>query len=339
MTAPLLFPRRRLLDTVAAATASLAAGTWPLHAFAQTASAAVPETSRILIGFGAGGGIDLFARSLAERIGPLLGPKHHVVIENKPGAGGQIAASTLLSAPADGATYLLAPLITPVLSQIVYSKPGYDPAVDFVPVGLAAHFQFALAVPASHPATTIPEFVAWLKANPNKANFGSPAAGSLPHFFGLLLGDTAKVDIVHVAYKGGASMLTDLAGGQISSAIQTTTELLPLHREGKIRIIGTFSEKRTRELPDIGTFAEAGYPKATGSGWYSLWARKGTPPAAVTAFNRALNAALVDPKVKARLDELALDPDPRTPVALEKLRVAEIAKWRPVIEASGFRAD
>jgi len=323
--------RRAVLGAAASAVALLAAG--------RPARASVPASSRILIGFGAGGGIDLLARVLAERIGPLLGPGHHVVVENKPGGGGQIAASTLLNAPADGATYLLAPLITPVLSQIVYNKPGYDPAVDFTPVGLVAHFQFALAVPASHPAKTVPELVAWLKANPDKANFGSPAAGSLPHFFGLLLGEAAQVDIVHVAYKGGSPMLADLAGGQISSAVQTTTELLPLHRQGRIRIIGTFSQKRVPELPDVATFAELGYARATGSGWYSLWARKGAPPAAVSAFNRALNTALGEPGVKARLDELALEPDPRTPEALEQLRVAEIAKWRPVIESSGFRAD
>lgn len=331
MASSLFASRRAVLGAAASAVALLAAG--------RPARASVPASSRILIGFGAGGGIDLLARVLAERIGPLLGPGHHVVVENKPGGGGQIAASTLLNAPADGATYLLAPLITPVLSQIVYNKPGYDPAVDFTPVGLVAHFQFALAVPASHPAKTVPELVAWLKANPDKANFGSPAAGSLPHFFGLLLGEAAQVDIVHVAYKGGSPMLADLAGGQISSAVQTTTELLPLHRQGRIRIIGTFSQKRVPELPDVATFAELGYARATGSGWYSLWARKGAPPAAVSAFNRALNTALGEPGVKARLDELALEPDPRTPEALEQLRVAEIAKWRPVIESSGFRAD
>lgn len=164
-----------------------------------------------------------------------LGGKHHLIVDNKPGAGGQIAVQALLSAPADGSTFLIAPLITPVLSQIVYKKPGYDPAKDFTPVGLVAHFQFALAVPV--------------------------------------------------------------------------------------------------------TFAESGYPKAVGSGWYSLWARSGTPVATVAAFNRALNKALADPVVKARLDELALDPDPRSPQALEQLRLAEIAKWRSVIEASGFWAD
>jgi len=329
--------RRTWLRQAVAALAAVSTVGWAPAALAQ--SSAVPETSRILVGFGAGGGIDLLARVLAERIAPQLGARHHFVVDNKPGAGGQIAAQALLSAPADGGTYLIAPLITPVLSQIVYKKPGYDPARDFTPVGLVAHFQFALAVPASHPARTVPEFVAWLQANPDKANFGSPAAGSLPHFFGLLLGGAAQVDIVHVAYKGGAPMLSDLAGGQISSAIQTTTELLPLYKQGKIRILGTFSEKRTRELPDVPTFVESGYPKAVGSGWYSLWARNGTPAAAVTAVNRALNKSLADPAVKARLDALALEPDPRTPHALEQLRVAEIVKWRPVIEASGFWAD
>ncbi|CAM3718649.1 tripartite tricarboxylate transporter substrate-binding protein [Paracidovorax anthurii] len=329
--------RRAMLVRSLACAAALPAAGW-----APSASAAVspvPGSARILVGFGAGGGIDLLGRTVAERIGPLLGPGHHVIVDNRPGASGQIAAQALLGAPPDGATYLLAPLITPVLSQIVYRKPGYDPATDFVPVGLVAHFQFALAVPANHPAKTVDEFIAWLRAHPDRANFGSPAAGSLPHFFGLLLGSAAKVDIVHVAYKGGAPMLNDLVGGQLSSAIQTVTELLPLYRQGRIRILGTFSDKRTRELPNVPTFSESGYPRAVGSGWYSLWARGGTPPAAVAAVNRALNQSLGEPAVRGRLTELALDPDPRTPAQLEALRVAEIAKWRPVVEASGFIAD
>ncbi len=335
--------RRSLLGTAAATAATAVTGALPLHAFAQAAgasgAAAVPEQSRILLGFGAGGSIDTLARVIADRAGPLLSPRHHVRVENKPGGGGQIAALQFLEAPADGGTYLLAPLITPVLSQLVYTKPGYDPKVDFVPVALLAHFQFALAVPASHPAKNATELIAWFKANPNKANFGSPAAGSLPHFFGLLLGDAAKVDIVHVAYKGGPALLTDLGGGQLSSAISTTSELLPLHRDGKIRIIATFGMKRTRELPDVQTLTEAGYPKATGSGWFSLWAKRGTSPAAVAAFNRVVNAALVEPGVQAKLAEIALEADPRTPEYLETLRAGEVEKWRPVIAASGFKAD
>jgi tripartite-type tricarboxylate transporter receptor subunit TctC len=298
-----------------------------------------PSSNRILVGFGAGGGIDLLARVLAEHIAPLLGKGHSVVVDNRPGANGQIAAQLLLNAPADGSTYLIAPLITPVLSQIVYKKPGYDPARDFAPVGLLAHFQFVLAVPAQHPAHTIRDYVSWLRAHPQQASFGSPAVGSLPHFFGLLLGEAAGVSMVHVPYKGGPAMLTDLIGGRLSSAIQSASELLPLHQEGKIRILATFARQRSRALPDVPTFIEVGYPKATGSGWYSLWARNGTPPETIAGLNHAVNAVLADPKLQTKWTELDLQPDPRTPQALEQLRVAEIAKWRPVIEASGFQIE
>ncbi|MFT4240700.1 MAG: tripartite tricarboxylate transporter substrate-binding protein [Acidovorax sp.] len=323
--------RRSLLGAASAAA---------LWAAAPPAGAqqAVPESARIIVGFGAGGNIDILARLIAEQVGPLLGPRHHIRVENRPGGGGQIAAQQLLAAPADGSTYLIAPLITPVLSQLVYDKPGYDPKVDFTPVGLVAHFQFALAVPASHPARDARELIAWFKAHPDKANFGSPAAGSLPHFFGLLLGEAADVEIVHVAYKGGPALLADLGGGQLSSAVSTVSELLPLHRQGRIRIISTFGPQRATELPQVPTLAQQGYAQATGSGWFSLWARAGTPPAAVAAFNRALNTVLASPAAKAKLAELALEPDPRTPQYLEQLRVAEIEKWRSVIAASGFRA-
>ena len=333
--AHLALPRRLL----GAAAAAIAAGALPVSAGAQPVSSAVPATSRILLGFGAGGSIDALARLLAERIGVLLGPKHAVIVENRAGANGQIAAQELLRAPANGGTYLLAPLITPVLSQLVFSKPGYDPKTDFAPVGLAARFQFAIAVPASHPAKNAKELIAWFKAHPAQANFGSPAAGSLPHFFGLLLGDAAGVEIVHVPYKGGPALLTDLGGGQLSAAVSTVSELLPLHKDGKIRIIATFGSQRDRDVPDVPTLAELGYPKAQGSGWFSLWARRGTPPAALAEFHKALNTALAEPAVRSKLAELALQADPRTPEYLEQLRVAEIEKWRPVIAASGFKAD
>lgn len=338
MTPRTLMSRRAWGQHVLAGAAAAGLPGWAAPALAAAASP-VPEVSRILVGFGAGGAIDVLARLLADRIAPQLGPSHRIVVDNRAGANGQIAAQALLSAPADGSTYLITPLITPVLSQLVFQKPGYDPAVDFVPVGLIAHFQFALAVPASHPARSLGEFIAWLKAHPAQANFGSPAAGSLPHFFGLLLGRAAGVDLVHVPYKGAPGMFTDLVGGRLSSAVETTSGLLPLHREGKVRILATFTERRTPDTPDVPSIVEAGYPQAKGSGWFSLWARKGTPPAAVEAVNRALNSALADPALRTRLAELALEPDPRSPQQLEQLRLADLARWRPVIEASGFKAD
>lgn len=304
-----------------------------------TQAKALPSSSRILVGFGAGGSIDQLARILAEQIAPQLGKNHYVVVDNRPGANGQIAAQLLLNTPADGSTYLIAPLITPVLSQIVYQNPGYDPAKDFAPVGLLAHFQFALAVPAQHPARNVQQYLDWLRVHPQQANFGSPAVGSLPHFFGLLLGEAAGVPIVHVPYKSGPAMITDLVGGQLTSAIQSTSELLQLHQKGKIRILGTFAHQRSTALPDVPTFTEAGYPSASGSGWYSLWARQGTPPEAIATVNRAVNLTLADPKLQAKWAELSLQPDPRTPQELEALRVAEIAKWSPVIKASGFQIE
>ncbi|WP_417282844.1 tripartite tricarboxylate transporter substrate-binding protein [Comamonas sp.] len=332
--------RRTFLQQSLLAISAASAASFSLTALAKAAEgAAIPQASRILVGFGAGGGIDQLARVLADNIAPQLGKGHYVVVDNKPGANGQIAAQTLLNAAPDGSTYLIAPLITPVLSQIVYKKPGYDPARDFAPVSLLAHFQFGLAVPAKHPARNIQEYVAWLKAHPQQANFGSPAVGSLPHFFGLLLGEAAQVNIVHVPYKGGPAMMTDLISGQLASAIQTTSELAPLHKEGKVRILGTFGTARTKELPEIPTFTEAGYPKAVGSGWYSLWARKGTSPQAIAAVNQAVNSALSNPSLQSKWSELSLQPDPRTPAALEQLRVAEVAKWRPVITASGFAIE
>lgn len=300
---------------------------------------AQPAVSRILVGFTPGGSADQVARVLADRLAEHLGGARRVVVESRPGGSGKIAVDALRSAPADGGTLLLAPLVTPVLSQLVFSNPGYDPARDLAPVGLVGHFQFALAVPADHPARDVPSFIAWLRAHPAKANFGSPSAGSLPHFFGLLLGSSAGVGLSHVAYRGAAPMLADLVGGKISSGIDTVQELLESQRAGKLRILGTFSRRRVPQLPDVPTLAEQGFPRAFGSGWYSLWTTVGTPAATVQTWNRALAAVLAEPAVRQKFAEWALEPESITPEALTRLRVADLEKWRPIIAASGFKGD
>ena len=234
---------------------------------------------------------------------------------------------------------LLAPLVTPVLSQLTFKNPGYNPATDMTPIGMVGHFQFALAVPPNHPAKNMAEFVTWLKANKEKANYGSPSPGSLPHFFGIMLGRAIGVDMVHVAYKGGAPMLNDLMGGQIACGMDTHIELIELHKSGKIRILASFAEKRSPVLPEIPTMAELGFKDATGSGWYSLWAPAKTPTATIAALNKALNGALANADVKEKLARTGTEPAMSTPEGLEKFRLAEIEKWRPVIVASGFKAD
>ena len=326
------FEKRRALLSAAAALPMLAA-------LPRTALAQVPAQSKIILGFAPGGGADLIARILADKMREGLPAGSQIFVENKAGAGGKIAVEALRASAADGGTMLLAPLVTPVLSQLIFKNPGFDPATDMTPVGMVGHFQFALAVPPNHPAKNMAEFVAWLKANKEKANFGSPSPGSLPHFFGIMLGRAIGVDMVHVAYKGGAPMINDLMGGQIACGMDTHIELIPLHQAGKIRILASFADKRSTPIPDVPTMAELGFKDATGSGWYSLWAPAKTPTATIAALNKALNIALANADVKEKFARTGTEPAMSTPEGLEKIRLAEIEKWRPVILASGFKAD
>jgi tripartite-type tricarboxylate transporter receptor subunit TctC len=300
--------------------------------------AQVPSNVKVLVGFAPGGGADLIARLLADKMKEAA-PGTQFIVENRAGAGGKLAVDALRASAPDGSAVLLAPLVTPVLSQLTFKNPGYDPAKDMTPIGLVGHFQFAVAVPASHPAKNMTEFVEWLKANKEKANYGSPAAGSLPHFFGVMLGRAIGVDMVHVAYKGGAPMLNDLMGGQIAAGFDTHIELIELHRAGKIRILASFADKRSAQLPEVPTMSELGFKDAVGSGWYSLWAPAKTPSATIAALDKALNAVLASPDVREKLTRTGTDPAPTSPEALEKFRLAEIEKWRPIIAASGFKAD
>ena len=305
----------------------------------RTALAQVPQQSKIIVGFAAGGGADLIARMLADKMRDGLASGTQIIVENKIGAAGKIAVDALRASPADGSAMLLAPLVTPVLSQLTFKNPGYNPTTDMTPIGMVGLFQFALAVPPNHPAKTMAEFVTWLKANKDKASFGSPSAGSLPHFFGIMLGRAIGVDMVHVAYKGGAPMLNDLMGGQIACGMDTHIELIELHKAGKIRILASFADKRSTLIPEVPTMAELGFKDATGSGWYSLWAPAKTPAATIAALNKALNGALANAEVKEKLARTGTEPAMSTPEGLEKFRLAEIEKWRPVIVASGFKAD
>ena len=310
-----------------------------IAALPRLVAAQVPAQSKIILGFAPGGGADLIARILADKMRDGLPAGSQIIVENKAGAGGKIAVEALRASAADGGTMLLAPLVTPVLSQLIFKNPGFDPATDMTPIGMVGHFQFALAVPLNHPAKNMAEFVAWLKANKEKANFGSPSPGSLPHFFGIMLGRAIGVDMVHVAYKGGAPMLNDLMGGQIACGMDTHIELIPLHQAGKIRILASFADKRSALISEVPTMAELGFKDATGSGWYSLWAPAKTPAATIAALNKALNIALTNADVKEKFARTGTEPAMSTPAGLEKIRLAEIEKWRPVIVASGFKAD
>ena len=315
--------------------AALALGAFALPgAHAQTP---VKRPIRIMVGFAAGGSSDVAARLIGENLKISLGVP--VVVENKVGAGGRIAAEALKNAAPDGSTLLLTPIVVPVLAPLVYKQLPYDPARDFAPVTQVATYQFALAVGPNHPAKTVAEFVAWIKANPKQASFGSPAPGSLPHFFGLMIGQAIGVDMVHVAYKGGVPLATDLMGGQIPCGIDALSDMLELHRAGKLRIIATSGAQRSPLLPAVATFREQGFASIEGSGWIAVYAPARTPVTTIDQLSLAIGAALSSPELRERLINLGYEPTGTTPGELAAIMSADTARWAPIIKASGFSAD
>ncbi len=302
-----------------------------------TAQTALKGPLRIVVGFAAGGSSDIAARLIADKLKDELGQP--VIVENKTGAGGRIAAEALKTAPADGTTLLLVPVVVPVLAPLVYRQLAYDPAKDFAPVTQIATYQFGYAVGANHPAKNVAELIAWMRANPTQANFGSPAPGSLPHFFGLAVGRATGVDMVHVAYKGGAPLATDLMGGQIPVGIDSLSDLVQLHRAGKIRIIATSGAARSPLLPEVATFREQGFPSIEGTGWIGIYAPAKTPKAIVEELSARIVKVVRLPDVRDRLLNLGYEPTGTTPEELSTIMVADTARWGPIIKASGFTAE
>ena len=301
------------------------------------AHAQADKTLKVLVGFPPGGSIDIVSRVLAEKMKDDL--KVNIVIENRAGAGGRVAADMLKASPADGSVVMITPIVVPVLAPLVFSKLNYNPATDFAPVGHVCNFNFALSVPASLPVKNVAEFVTWLKANPQKANFGSPAPGSLPHFFGEILSRDAKADMVHVPFAGGSALMNALMGGQVSAGIDVLLEALEAHKSGKVRILAISGDKRSAVLPDVPTFKESGFPNIVASGWFAMYAPAKTPAASIEAINRALNKALTHPEVLDRFGKLALEAGGGSAADLTKLEQASTARWAPVVKATGFRAD
>lgn len=309
----------------------------PLMAALPAARAQSDRPLRVLVGFPPGGSIDIVARVLAERMREDL--KQTVVVDNRAGAGGRLAAELLKAAPADGSVMMITPVVVPVLAPMVFRKLNYDPATDFAPVGHVCNFQFALTVPAALPARNVAELIAWLRANPQKANFGSPAAGSLPHFFGEMLSREAKADLVHVPFAGGAALMTALIGDQVAAGVDVVLESLEAHRAGKVRVLATSGDKRNPQLPEVPTFKEAGFANMVASGWFGMYAPAKTPEPAIAAVNRALNRALAQPDVQDRFAKLALEPGGGTPADLVRLQEQSAQRWAPVVKATGFRGD
>ncbi|MDP3702525.1 MAG: Bug family tripartite tricarboxylate transporter substrate binding protein [Hylemonella sp.] len=320
---------RRKLLTVLALACSLLAGT---SVFAQT-----DKTLRILVGFPAGVSIDVVTRILTEKMKDEL--KRPIVVDNRPGAGGRLAADLLKSAVPDGNTVMITPIVVPVLAPMVFSKLNYNPEADFAPVGKICDFSFALAVPANSPVKTFKEYAAWLKANPQQANFGSPAAGSLPHFFGVMIGSALNVEMVHVPFNGGAALQSAVLGGHAPAGIDVVMEWQQNAKAGKVTVLATSGAQRSKVMPDVPTFKEQGFPDAVGQGWFAMYAPAKTPAAAIDEINKALNKALANPEVRERFAALGLEPAGGTPADLQRTMQEDAKRWTPIVKKSGFRAD
>ena len=302
---------------------------------------AQPEKTpiRILVGFPPGGATDAIARTVVERLPSILGQP--VIVENKPGIGGRLAAEALLTLPADGNAFMVAPNATPVFQTLVFADQiKWDILRDFVPVAAFASYPLGMGVALNTGATNVREFVAWVKANPGKASFGTPGLGGQNAFLGVAFAKAAGIDLPVIPYKGSPPMVTDLVGGQVPSAISLMDGMMAHHHAGRIRVIGVFTKERSPLMPEIPTFAEQGVDVSSGEGWTGMWARAGTPQAALDRMQQAVRQVLQQPEVRETLSKrLWAYPQFRSGSEVDALLRAELAYWAPIIKASGFKAN
>src|SRR5215510_10703727 len=301
------------------------------------AQATFTRPIRILVPVAPGGTTDLTARLVANGIGDSLGQP--MVIENRPGATGRLAAEALKRAPTDGSTFLFAPIVVTVLAPLVFRDLNYDPAKDFAPVAQVARYPFALAVRPDHPARTVRELVALAKTSPSHATFGTPGSGGVPHLLGVMVARESGVELVHVPYRSLTQVESELMGGQIAAAISAIAEFLALHRAGKLRIIAISGTVRSPLLPQVPTFVEQGFPRVTAVGWNAIYSPAGAPKPLIDRFSVAIVSALRTPDIRDKLTNLGLEPTGTTPEELAAIIAADTARWSPIVSAAGFAAD
>jgi tripartite-type tricarboxylate transporter receptor subunit TctC len=323
--------RRSLLKSAAAAS-SLMAGL-------PAAQAQSLDVARVYGGFAAGGSVDTLSRRFAEKLAPDYAKA--VLVEPKPGAGGQLAISTTKASPPDGRIMLVTPMSMLSIYPHTFRKLPYDPFTDLTPVSVIANFEFGFGVGPAVPAEvkTVPQFMAWAKANPQKASFGSPGAGSSTHFIGILLGREAGADLTHVGYRGSQPAMLDMMGGQLPAISAPLGEFLPHLASGKVRLLGTSGARRNTFTPGVPTFTEQGFKNMVFEEQFCLYLPPGASPAVVERLHRATEKAMSAPDVATGLATFAIVPATSTPAGLVALQKAEHDRWGPVVRSIGFTAD
>jgi tripartite-type tricarboxylate transporter receptor subunit TctC len=291
---------------------------------------------RLIVGFPPGGGVDITARLLAQALSERLGQSFFV--ENRPGAGSNLATETVVRAPADGYTLLVFDAPPATNATTLYDKLGFDFIRDIAPVAGVMRVRHVMVVNAAFPAKTLSEFILYAKANPGKISIASYGAGTISQVAAALFMMMTGVSMVHVPYRGAAPALTDLLGGQVQVMFASMPSALEYIRAGKLRALGVSTATESEQLPDVAPVA-AVVPTFEASGWYGVGAPANTPPAIIDELNQQINAALADPKLKARFADFGGTPLTGSPADLGRFIAAETEKWDKVIRAANIKAE
>jgi tripartite-type tricarboxylate transporter receptor subunit TctC len=325
-------PSRRHI--VLAALVAVAASAAPVTA---TAQAYPTKPITIVVPFAAGGTTDILARVIGQALHKELGQS--VIVDNRAGAGGNIGGALAAKAQPDGHTLFMGTVGTHAINQSLYKKMPFDPIKDFAPLTRVAMVPNLLVANPAKPYKSVKELVAYAKANPGRVNFGSSGSGSSIHLSGELFNALAKVDMVHVPYKGSAPAVSDLLGGQIDIMFDNMPSAIQHVRAGKLRALAVTTAKRSPELPDVPTIAEAGVPGYEATSWFGMFAPAATPAPVVAKLHAALVKVLADPEVKKKLAEQGAEPYSEKPEQFGEFIRKETAKWSKVVKDSGASAD
>ena len=308
-------------------------------AFSRTAAAqAWPNrVVRLIVGFPPGGGADSAARIAAARLSEMWGQQ--VVVENKGGAGGNIAHDAAAHSPPDGYTILFSPSSFPIMPML-YTTLNYDPMKDLVPISLLGRYPNLIVVSKTSPYNTLADFMAKAKANPGKVTFASPGIGTTPHLAAELFKSLTKLDVTHVPYRGvAAGAMSDLVSNRIDSMFNTTGSLLGAVRSGQVRGLAASTPERFPLAKEIPTFAEFGVPGMSMTSWYGLFVPAKTPPEIMKKMHDSVATMLTEPAVKAKYETLGVETASATPDQLTAIMKAEIALWDPIIKAANIKGE
>jgi len=326
-----MLTRRQFVATTAAG------GAW-IAAQRRAQSQVVGKLTRMIVGFAPGGSSDVTARLLVDQ---MRGYASTIIIDNRPGAGGRIAVESAKAGAPDGSVLLLSPASMIVLYPHLYKPLGYDPVQDLIAVTTVCAFPFVLSVGPLVPrdVRTLADFIQWCKANPKLASYGTSGAGSMLHFAGMMLARAANFDFTHVPYKGASPALQDLLGGQVASTVGVLGIALPHIQAGNLRALAMTGATRSSFLPDVPTLTEAGFPGLEITEWQGLFVPAKTPPPVVHALNRSVRDALDTAEVKAGLIKLSFEAGGTSPEQFADIVRADIARWEPIVKASGFTPE